>query len=50
MNLTVLGATGGVGREVLTQALDAGHHVTAYVRNPQGSPSPTPTSRWPSGS
>ncbi len=34
MNLTVFGATGGVGREVLTQALDAGHHITAYVRNP----------------
>ena len=34
MNLAVFGATGGVGREVVTQALDAGHHVTAYVRNP----------------
>jgi uncharacterized protein YbjT (DUF2867 family) len=34
MNLTVFGATGGVGREVVTQALDAGHDVTAYVRNP----------------
>jgi NAD(P)H-binding len=34
MKLTVFGATGGVGRQVVTQALDAGHHVTAYVRNP----------------
>jgi putative NADH-flavin reductase len=34
MNLTFFGATGGVGREVVTQALDAGHHVTAYLRNP----------------
>ena len=34
MKLTVFGATGGVGREVVTQALDAGHHVIAYVRNP----------------
>src|SRR4051812_11190059 len=34
MNLTVFGATGGVGRELVTQALDAGHHVTAYVRSP----------------
>jgi putative NADH-flavin reductase len=34
MNLTVFGATGGVGRQVVTHALDAGHHVTAYVRNP----------------
>lgn len=34
MKLTVFGATGGVGREVVTQALDAGHEVSAYVRNP----------------
>ncbi len=34
MKLTVFGATGGVGREVVTQALDAGHRVTAYVRIP----------------
>jgi putative NADH-flavin reductase len=34
MKLTVFGATGGVGREVVTQALDAGHGVRAYVRNP----------------
>src|SRR3954449_4458798 len=34
MNVTVFGATGGVGREVVTQALDAGHRVTAYLRNP----------------
>jgi uncharacterized protein YbjT (DUF2867 family) len=33
MKLTVFGAIGGVGREVVTQALDAGDHVTAYVRN-----------------
>ena len=34
MKLTVFGATGGVGREVVTQALDARHDVRAYVRNP----------------
>src|SRR4051794_26993399 len=34
MNVTVFGATGGVGREVVTQALDADHHVTAYLRSP----------------
>jgi putative NADH-flavin reductase len=34
MNLTVFGATGGVGRHVVSQALDRGDHVTAYVRNP----------------
>jgi putative NADH-flavin reductase len=32
MKLTVLGATGSVGRELLTQALAAGHEVTALVR------------------
>src|SRR3954451_1265925 len=34
MRLTVFGATGGVGRHVVTQALHRGDHVTAYVRNP----------------
>jgi len=34
MNVIVAGATGGVGPEVVTQALAAGHHVTAYLRNP----------------
>ncbi|ANN21195.1 NADH-flavin reductase [Amycolatopsis orientalis] len=34
MKLTVLGATGGVGSEVVEQALAAGHHVTAVVRDP----------------
>lgn len=34
MNLTVFGATGRTGLEVVRQALDAGHHVTAYVRTP----------------
>jgi putative NADH-flavin reductase len=32
MRLAVLGATGSVGREVVSQALDAGHDVTALVR------------------
>ena len=34
MKLAVLGATGSVGRELVTQALDAGHAVTALVREP----------------
>ncbi len=34
MKLTVFGATGKVGREVVRQALDAGHRVTAVVRDP----------------
>jgi putative NADH-flavin reductase len=34
VELTVFGATGGTGREVVGQALDAGHRVTAVVRDP----------------
>ncbi|MFJ4005440.1 NAD(P)-dependent oxidoreductase [Streptomyces sp. NPDC090023] len=34
MRLTVFGATGGVGGEIVRQALDAGHEVTAVVRDP----------------
>jgi putative NADH-flavin reductase len=33
--LLVLGATGGVGRELVKQALKRGHKVTAFVRSPQ---------------
>ena len=32
VKLAVLGATGSVGRELVTQALAAGHEVTALVR------------------
>ncbi|GAA2719127.1 SDR family oxidoreductase [Actinocorallia aurantiaca] len=38
MRLTVFGATGGTGQHLVRQALDAGHHVTAVVRNPGGLP------------
>jgi len=31
--LMLLGATGGTGRHLVTQALEAGHHVTALARN-----------------
>ena len=34
MKLTIIAATGGVGRQLFTQALDAGHDVTVVVRNP----------------
>jgi len=34
LNILVVGATGGTGRELLNQALDQGHSVTAFVRNP----------------
>jgi putative NADH-flavin reductase len=34
MKLTVFGATGGIGQEILRQALASGHQVTAVVRDP----------------
>jgi nucleoside-diphosphate-sugar epimerase len=38
VKLALFGATGGVGREVLSQAIAAGHAVTAVVRNPSKLP------------
>ncbi len=35
MRLFILGATGGVGRALVEQALRRRHHVTALVRSPQ---------------
>jgi putative NADH-flavin reductase len=35
MKLTIFAASGGIGRQVLEQALAAGHDVTAVVRNPK---------------
>jgi putative NADH-flavin reductase len=35
MRLTILGATGGIGRLLIEQALEQGHEVTAYVRAPK---------------
>jgi uncharacterized protein YbjT (DUF2867 family) len=35
MNLTVLGAAGATGTQLVEQALTAGHHVTALVRSPE---------------
>ena len=38
MRLTVFGASGGVGRELVRQGLSAGHHVRAVVRDPSRAP------------
>jgi putative NADH-flavin reductase len=34
MRLFVLGATGGTGQEIVRQAIERGHSVTAFVRSP----------------
>jgi uncharacterized protein YbjT (DUF2867 family) len=34
MRLLVFGSTGGTGRQLLIQALDQDHSVTAYARDP----------------
>jgi putative NADH-flavin reductase len=35
MQIVIFGATGGIGRTLVEQALNAGHKVTALVRTPQ---------------
>ena len=35
MKLAVFGATGPTGRQVVTQALEQGHDVTAFARSPE---------------
>lgn len=37
MNVTVIGATGRTGRELVAQAVHEGHRVTAVARHPDGS-------------
>ncbi|MET7397602.1 NAD(P)H-binding protein [Dactylosporangium sp. NPDC005572] len=36
MKLTVFGATGGIGRQLITQGLAAGHEITAVARRDPG--------------
>ena len=35
MKLFVIGATGRTGRNIVQQALERGHHVSAFVRSPE---------------
>ena len=35
VKLLILGATGGSGQQLVSQALEAGHEVTAFVRTPE---------------
>ena len=35
MKIVIFGSTGGTGRELIGQALDQGHHVTAQARSPE---------------
>src|SRR5437867_5609937 len=35
MKVVVLGATGGTGLEIVRQAIEHGHSVTAFVRSPE---------------
>jgi putative NADH-flavin reductase len=35
MRLFILGATGGIGRALIEQAMERGHTVTAFVRSPE---------------
>jgi putative NADH-flavin reductase len=39
MNVTVFGATGAIGQQVVQQLRASGHAVTAYVRHPGKVPS-----------
>lgn len=38
MNIVIFGASGGVGQQLILQALEAGHTVTAFVRNSRNLP------------
>ncbi len=42
MKILVLGATGGTGREIVRQALEAGHDVVALVRGGEGAAAALP--------
>ena len=33
MNILIIGSTGGTGKQLIAQALERGHNVTAFARN-----------------
>lgn len=39
MKVVIFGATGGIGKHLIVQALEAGHEVTAFARKPKELPS-----------
>jgi putative NADH-flavin reductase len=43
LQLTIFAATGGIGREILTQAITARHEIMAVVRDPSKLPRPVRT-------
>jgi uncharacterized protein YbjT (DUF2867 family) len=49
MKILVLGATGLTGKEIVRQALDAGHEVTSFVRDPSRYPEKHPALRVAAG-
>lgn len=50
MKIVVLGGTGGTGRQIVSQALEAGHDVTVYLRDPAKAPAPQARLRTIQGS
>jgi putative NADH-flavin reductase len=42
VRIVVFGANGLTGRQIVAQALEAGHEVTAFVRSPGKAPAPHP--------